>query len=78
MLGTIRDLSAMAALLEAATKPARKTLADGRNAHLIVKPAEWWVAKASTYFRIIHTEPKSETQAGVIIFGAPITSPASC
>jgi SAM-dependent methyltransferase len=24
------------------TRPATKTLADGRNAHLIVKPEDWW------------------------------------
>lgn len=27
------------------TGPAKRTLADGRNAHLIQKPQEWWVPK---------------------------------
>ncbi len=27
------------------TRLARQMLADGRNAHLIVQPAEWWLAK---------------------------------
>lgn len=27
------------------TEPAMKTLADGRNAHLIVRPLEWWLPK---------------------------------
>jgi hypothetical protein len=26
-------------------RPAYKTLADGRNAHLIQKPIEWWLPK---------------------------------
>jgi hypothetical protein len=36
-----------------ATKPASKTLADGRNAHLIVKPMEWWLPKLSERFQIV-------------------------
>lgn len=32
--------------------PAVAKLSDGRNAHLIVKPWEWWVRKVSRYFHI--------------------------
>lgn len=31
--------------LVVATVPAKKTLADGRNAHLIQQPKEWWLPK---------------------------------
>jgi 2-polyprenyl-3-methyl-5-hydroxy-6-metoxy-1,4-benzoquinol methylase len=31
---------------------AKRTLADGRNAHLIVKPFEWWLRKLSHRFYI--------------------------
>jgi SAM-dependent methyltransferase len=31
--------------LTVATRPAMKTLADGRNAHLIQEPPEWWLPK---------------------------------
>lgn len=31
-----------AVFLVISTRPAGKTLADGRNAHLIVKPGDWW------------------------------------
>jgi len=34
------------------TGPAAKTLADGRNAHLIQKSADWWIAKLGAYFSI--------------------------
>lgn len=31
--------------LTVATRPAKKTLADGRNAHLIQQSVEWWLPK---------------------------------
>ncbi|HYF57203.1 MAG TPA: methyltransferase domain-containing protein [Salinarimonas sp.] len=35
------------------TIPSGKTLADGRNAHLIVKPADWWRKQLGNYFDLI-------------------------
>src|SRR5262245_3594075 len=35
-----------------ATRPARKTLSDGRNAHLIQKPSSWWLPKLCELFEI--------------------------
>jgi SAM-dependent methyltransferase len=35
-----------------ATRKAAKVLADGRNAHLIVQPAEWWLPKLQERFRV--------------------------
>ena|SRR3990167_6092186 len=32
------------------TGPAKKTLPDGRNAHLIQEPAEWWIKRLNTRF----------------------------
>jgi len=32
--------------------PARKTLPDGRNAHLIQQSPEWWEGKLSEYFTV--------------------------
>ena len=43
VLDNLRDLTKKAILLTVATRPALKTLADGRNAHLIVEPLEWWL-----------------------------------
>jgi 6-hydroxymethylpterin diphosphokinase MptE-like len=34
-------------------RPAGKTLADGRNAHLIVESAEWWLERLAPYFRVL-------------------------
>jgi len=44
VLGDIRRCTLKAALLVVATRPAKKTLADGRNAHLIQRPIEEWLA----------------------------------
>ncbi len=36
--------------------PAKKVLADGRNAHLIQKPSSWWLKKLTDYFEICHLQ----------------------
>ena len=33
--------------------PAKKILADGRNAHLIQNPSSWWLAKIVKHFEIV-------------------------
>lgn len=38
------------------TGPAKKLLADGRNAHLIQKSTSWWLPKLCQYFEIIKLE----------------------
>jgi hypothetical protein len=45
VLDHIRRLAAKGAYLVIATRPAKAMLPDGRNAHLIVQPAEWWLDK---------------------------------
>lgn len=37
-----------------ATAPAKKILSDGRNAHLIQKPAAWWLPVLSKRFEVIN------------------------
>ena len=36
--------------------PAEKILPDGRNAHIIQKPASWWLPIISKYFEVVHLE----------------------
>ncbi len=38
------------------TGPAGKTLSDGRNAHLIQQPSEWWLEKLTIYFDILQQQ----------------------
>ena len=39
-----------------ATGPAKKILADGRNAHLIQKPTNWWLVKICARFEVEHLQ----------------------
>lgn len=45
VLDHIKALARRTVFLVVSTRPARKTLADGRNAHLIVQHSEWWRGK---------------------------------
>lgn len=40
------------AFLVISTRPAHKSLPDGRNAHLIVEPFQWWFAKLRPRCRV--------------------------
>lgn len=50
VLDHLRRLSQKVCLLSICLVPAQKTLADGRNAHLLVKPADWWAERLERYF----------------------------
>jgi hypothetical protein len=52
ILDDLRRLTVRAVLLSVATRPAKKTLADGRNAHLIQEPTEWWLPKLWSRWKI--------------------------
>jgi hypothetical protein len=39
------------------TGPARKHLADGRNAHLIQKPSSWWLPRLCERFEVEGLRP---------------------
>lgn len=45
VLRDMRRVTRKCAFVTIATRPAGKTLQDGRNAHLIVQPAEWWLGR---------------------------------
>lgn len=45
VLDHIQSLALKGVFLVIALHPAKKTLADGRNAHLIQQPPEWWMPK---------------------------------
>jgi len=45
VLDDLHFLTQKGIFLVIGTHPAMKTLADGRNAHLIVKPARWWLER---------------------------------
>lgn len=49
------------------TRPAGKTLADGRNAHLIVQPGAWWRARLLKYFQILAWEERGSVVAAELV-----------
>lgn len=46
----IRGLAKRAVFFVVSCRPAHKTLPDGRNAHLTVESADWWIKKLSSKF----------------------------
>lgn len=45
VLDHLQKLSKKVIILVAATRPAIKTLPDGRNAHITIKPGRWWLER---------------------------------
>jgi hypothetical protein len=52
VLGHLRYLMKKAGFFTISLRPSSKTLADGRNAHLIVENKEWWLQQLRAYFEI--------------------------
>lgn len=52
VLTDLQSLTKRLAFLTVHTGPAVKTLSDGRNAHLIQEPPEWWFPRLSRHFVI--------------------------
>ena len=55
VLDHIRSLSRKAAWFAIATRPAKKVLADGRNAHVSIHPSAWWVEKLQSRWNSVET-----------------------
>lgn len=58
-------LAARGAYLVIATRPAREILPDGRNAHLIVRPPEWWLQMIKD---VGWTKIRSEERKGLCVW----------
>lgn len=56
VLGDLHDIVRKHGFLTIHTGAAAKTLADGRNAHLIQKPRSWWLPVLSRHFEVIHLQ----------------------
>lgn len=48
VLAHLASLTKNILFIDVAIRPAKKTLADGRNAHLIQEPPSWWLLKLAT------------------------------
>lgn len=58
VLDHIASLTKQFVFLVIHSKPAKKNLPDGRNAHILQRPIEWWMPKLLARWRLI------EAQAG--------------
>ena len=52
VLADMRRCALRCAFVTIATRPAKKVLPDGRNAHLIVEPADWWLPRMMELWRV--------------------------
>ena len=57
VLGHLRQVSREYTFVNISTRAAVKSLHDGRNAHLIVEPPEWWKARLEEHFQIVDWAP---------------------
>jgi hypothetical protein len=56
VLRNIADKTNKLAYFVICCRPAGQNLPDGRNAHLIVQPHEWWEKKLLEYFNTVKGE----------------------
>ena len=68
VLRHIRQMGWRMLFATVATIPATKTLADGRNAHLIVKPQQWWLDALLDHWDM---RVYSGTNKGFVFMGIP-------
>ena len=56
VLDDLKKITIKIGFFTIATGPAKKILADGRNAHLIQKPTNWWLVKICARFEVEHLQ----------------------
>ena len=66
VLDDLQRLTLKAALAVIANRPAKKTLPDGRNAHLIQEGRAWWQARLALRFSI-HQVGGNETELVFVV-----------
>lgn len=63
VLADLRRLTVEKALIAVALSPSTQILQDGRNAHLILKPVEWWEAAIrDAEFTILMTKDRAKVK----------------
>lgn len=64
ILNEICEITLKFCYFSIATTPAKKTLSDGRNAHIIQQPSRWWLLKLCKLFNV---EFLKNTKSGFIV-----------
>ena len=78
LLAHLAQLTQKKLFFDIATAPALKTLADGRNAHLIVEGPDWWRHKLTRHFDIVHWVERLECNfiyGEAVPKGSPLPKP---
>lgn len=70
----IHALTKRAAFFQIATTPAKKTLPDGRNAHITLHDSNWWLAALLPFFTV---NAMQNMNGGFIMVCEPIRSQQS-
>ena len=60
VLDDLKRVTAGIGVFTVHTGPAVKVLADGRNAHLIQQPVEWWLPQMKTRFDVLAVNPMEQ------------------
>lgn len=71
VLDDLKRVTSKIGLFTIATVPAGKTLPDGRNAHLIVEPAEWWLPRLTDRFML---QSFQRNKGGFVVLVSPLES----
>ena len=56
VISELRSITDKLAYFTIALKPAGKILKDGRNAHILLKPEDWWLNLIKTKFKVVEID----------------------
>lgn len=71
VLDHIYSLTGNVAFFVISTRPSKRVLFDGRNAHLIVEDEEWWKDKLKKHFRITPYRVENPLPGEMSLIGIP-------
>lgn len=77
VLDDLQRLTLEVGLFSICSAPAKKVLPDGRNAHLIQQPIEWWLPKIWERFDLQLMQKMDEYNAFVVVYAKPRIEVAS-
>lgn len=69
VLDDLKRVTLKGALFGITTIPAHRNLPDGRNAHILIQPYEWWKEKIESRFKINF---ESHNHASILMFVNPL------
>ncbi len=67
VLDDLCRITSKLAFVTVATRPAVKTLADGRNAHLTVQPLSWWRSRFESRFDILQVRELKGSEFALVL-----------